>query len=275
MIHLEAIGELPVRFEESVARLCATLSRNLDLDPEVAVTVTPDGTGLAIVASLPDGRSATRHVETGQQLEFAILALATAPPRSQTVDDPTRERPSPSRDPWPAQSRPHVLGFSLGGAVGLHVAGPYLVLAPGLDAYAGIEPGAWQLAVTVRWYPLQAPLKPHESSLELDALGAGFSLLRHFGPESFQLGVGGRAAILLETQTSEDTDGEHGGTATNFQIGLLTRARIGRASPRWTAQLELNVSPARLRRTLRIDPLLPPLPSWEIGAAVGAEWPQL
>ena len=54
--------------------------------------------------------------------------------------------------------------------------------------------------------------------------------------------------------------------------GSFARLVLGDGPMRFLTELDGEVSPTRLRRETRIDPMLPPLPTWSVGGSLGAEW---
>jgi hypothetical protein len=109
----------------------------------------------------------------------------------------------------------------------------------------------------------------------MDSAGAGIAVLRSVSSLPARVDAGLEALFLLETQSVEGETGEHAATSADFRLGLTARALLGRTNPRWTMCAGVNASPARLRRDVKLDPLLPALPKWEAGIGLGASWSDL
>jgi hypothetical protein len=278
------IGHVDAQFLVALDQACRSLQGE-DLDASVELQISAENRDVVLRAALPDGRRATRYIRDPTQLELALGALATKPPQR---PEPNHEQSSTSqpsaiadRPPTQAPARvqlvPHErrLSLEIGAGASLHVAGTPTALAPSISAYAGLFTGQWLGTLTVRWDPLQVLTTSSVSGVEMESAGAGFTVLRSFTSAPVRFDAGIEALLLLETQSVEANDGEHAATGADFRLGVTSRALFGRNNPRWTLSLSANASPARLRRELRLDPLLPPLPQWEVGMGVGASWSEL
>lgn len=260
---------------------CNHLSRDGALDSRVTLQISARGAEADLEALLPDGRRATRRIRDAKQMGLAIKALVTLPSAEpsalarQADQSHSALTPSASALPPPARSSTVTearLAFELGAAAGFHVAGSSVLLSPSLNAYTGLTPGDWVSAVMIRWDPVQVQTRGNAGGAEMDSAGLGFVLLRRSRFGAARLDTGLCAAFLLETQSYEGDDGEHAVSQGDFRFGAVSRALLGRQNPRWTLSVEANVSPARLRRAVRMAPVLPALPAWELGAAVGTTW---
>src|SRR5262249_49840811 len=143
----------------------------------------------------------------------------------------------------------------------------------GANVYAGLRPGSWLFALLVRWDPFEMLSGPPPPSFEMENVGAGFMVARRVG-KSPQFDLGATASLIEESQSTEDAGGETSGSQTDVRLGIITRLLLGGASSAWhgTVSLEADVSPARLRRTIRIADALPDLPTWSLTLGVGVAW---
>jgi hypothetical protein len=277
-VRLSLTDDVTPNFRAALDSACAGLTPE-EVDPDTVLEVTMQGSDVRLSARLTDGRSATRRITLPSQLTVALRALVLKPPALShpAFKNPLEAEALPEFDPLPRpiQQRQRPLSFEAGAGVSARVAGAPTTYLSGLSGYAGVNVDRWLLALNLRWDPLDVLARPEVDGLEMDAAGAGVSLLRRFGPAGARVDVGASATFLLETQSIEPGNGEHGGSQTDFRLGVLARGVFNRTNPRVTLSLELNASPARLRRELRIDPALPPLPKWELGAGIGTSWSQL
>ena len=65
---------------------------------------------------------------------------------------------------------------------------------------------------------------------------------------------------------------ERAGSIIDVRLGALTRAVFGSGPLRWTANVDGELSPARLQRELHVAPGLPKLPAWSAGVGGGLAW---
>jgi hypothetical protein len=275
-------GDVEGRFLSALDEACKDLVGE-DIDAGVELQVVAEDGGVALRAVLPDGRTATRHLRSAAQLGLALNALTAKPPERR----PALDRPNPSTDPFPAQNvakdgirhdapnAEHRFSLEVGAGASLHVAGAPTTITPSVAAYAGVLAGHWLGTLTVRWDPIQVPTGAASTSAEMDSAGAGIAVLRSVSALPVRVDLGLEALFLLETQSVEGDNGEHAATSADFRLGIATRALFGHSNPRWSVSAGVNGSPARLRRDVRLDPLLPPLPKWEAGIGLGASWSQL
>ncbi len=84
--------------------------------------------------------------------------------------------------------------------------------------------------------------------------------------------LGASTSLLVQSQSYEGEKGEKVGSVVDARLGLVTRALFGGGNRRFIVTLNGEVSPTRLRRKLRVDDALPPLPSWDVGLGIGAAW---
>ncbi len=270
---------LSERWTTALAQVCDDLATMPDLDRWITLEVSARGEDLELTASLPDGRTTTRTVHSPDELKLTLSALATSitppvttPQRRESPADMDAEQPRSQRtEPGPAR-----LNLEVGASLSGRVAGAPTRIAPSLGAYAGVAPGKWLLALTVRWEPTVVQTGASASKVEMDAAGGGFLFARRFtATPHTHIDTALTASVLMEAQSFEASDGEHAGSEAGLRLGLMSRALLGSSNPRWTFSIEGNVSPARLRRDLRIDEALPKLAAWELGAGFGASWSEL
>ena len=264
-------GALDTVWLEAVVSLCEDLGSIPDIDPQVRLRVIPAGTDVIVEASLPDGRTTLRRVRKPRDLRLTAEALATVPPAA-TLSKVDASAPPSSPDHEPAaRSRP--IGFELGAAALVRASAAPTYVSAGTAGYVGVRPGNWMLGVHARWEILEQLTSHPPRGYEMDSAGAGFFVARRLElSPAVRADVGGAATLLVEAQSFETSAGEVSGSSTDVRLGLFTRFLFGTSAWRWTLALDGELSPPRLRRALRVDPVAPQLPTWSAGLAIGASW---
>jgi hypothetical protein len=208
---------------------------------------------------------------------------APAPPRdasaaSEKPRPPAEDTATPSPHGKGAESTPQsAVRMELGGAAGGRVAGHrYLSFAPGGFAQLRVE--SLLFGVTARWDAVQGRSSTAVPNFEMDTLAVGVSVGRRWSEAPLRIDVGVSPRLIAETQSyqanpaapSEAT--EQAATQTDLRLGAFARIAFGRGAFRPLLELDAELSPSRLRRDIRIDPVLPPLPSWSAGISAGVAW---
>ena len=107
--------------------------------------------------------------------------------------------------------------------------------------------------------------------MQSEAVGVSFG--RRFTLSSVQLDALLGPNIVLESQDADDTNREVHGASADFRLGVALRVSGPRlSSVRAFATGDFEGSPARFRATKSLDPILPTLPAWSSGLAVGVAW---
>jgi hypothetical protein len=252
-----------------VAEACAALSKLPDRDSTARVSLRPMGEDLLLVATLEDGRTATRRVRAASSLATtleALLAVPSAPPAPRAVDP---AEPPDLKPRTPAATAPGVeLAISIGGRVSL--TGPYW--AASLGGLLQVHVEHWLLGAGMRWDALQVvhtPTPPgFESAAVAVALTAGRRLDLNVG--AVDLGVSPR--LVSQIQTAQLAGGERTGSDTDVRVGVFARSTFGRTGARLLVEADMEISPVRVRREVRIQPEFPELPAWSAGVAAGVLW---
>lgn len=276
-------GRPDERWLEPIVRACEDLRTMPDSDGTARVRIVPAGHDLIVDVLLKDGRSTLRRVEQPGSLKSTLEALLTIPPSPRTPPPPVPTPPpvaTPSlvnevpneRPPAPPPATISV-GVELGGSVGGRIAGGqgYLSFAPG--GFAQIRVGDWLFGMGARWDVIQLKRDVGVNNFEMETIGAGISVARRFRPSFGDIDLGISPRLLAETQSylTSAVD-ERADTKTDVRFGAFTRAAFGRAPLRLFVEADGELSPGRIRRDIRVDPALPPLPSWSAGLSVGAVW---
>jgi hypothetical protein len=276
-------GRPDERWLEAIARACAGLEAMPDSDPTSRVRLVPAGRDLIVEVALEDGRSALRRVRDPASLMTTLDALLTLPPSPRLAEPaappaapppPANEHLDVERPQLPAAASPRI-GFEVGAAVGGRIAGAqnYLSVAPG--GFAAIRVDDWFLGIHARWDIIQRKSDVHVRDFEMDTVGAGVSIARRFRSDVAVIDVGIAPRLLVETQSFLTESGiEDADAQTDLRVGAFTRVSLGHAQLRPFVGLDAELSPARLRRDIRVGPELPVLPSWSAGFDVGVAWGQ-
>ncbi len=226
----------------------------------------------------PTGREVERHVPSSRALVATAEALlASSAPREAPpapVDEAERalERPTfddhAARGITPLQQEPR---YIVDATVGIRFSGPSAALwvAPTLRATVPFE--AWSVGVWVRaGVPYVFELVPPSFMMSQVNLGlsAGCTLLS--APVEIRIGL--NPSLSVVTMDADAIDHEASGAKVDFFLGAGLSGAIP-FSPRWRGVVivDAEMAPAGVRAARRLDPLLPVLPAYEVGAAFGVE----
>jgi hypothetical protein len=275
-------GELEARWLASVIEMCESLERLPNVDPTARLRVVPDGQDVVIEVSVADGRRALRKVSSPEDLGLTVEALITLPPLPEPK--PIVEKPPPgptaaserqAPKPQPSRASPDASGIAFEG--GVLLAGrisrspTYTSLGP--EGHAGLRAGAWTLGIAARWDAVDTLQDDTYAGFEMEGAAVGvFAAHRVVALSGFALEAGGSALVVSETQSVQAAEGEKAGSATDLRAGILARASFGGGPLVFLTQLDADLSPTRVRKTLRIDEALPPLPAWSAGFGLGVGW---
>jgi hypothetical protein len=256
--------------------------------------ITPEGDDLDIEASLGDDRVAHRRVRSPDDLLTVVEALTLLIPDEHAQQSPAL--PLPLGNPPPAtlaakktasdlrhlpphaaQARTeppaHRVGVELGLAIEGRLSGSPTYLSLGGSVYAGLRPDDWFFGVVARWQPSEVPASGPLPGFEMESAGAGFVVARRvLKGRAVGIDAGASALVLVDTQSTETRTPDEVGSATDVRFGLLVRALIGRSPWKFSPSLDADLAPARVRRSVRVDPDLPPLPAWSVALGLGASW---
>ena len=136
---------------------------------------------------------------------------------------------------------------------------------------ATIPMNDWSLGFWLR-YGLPYTLDPVPKDFSMSQANLGIAAGRQLLTSPLALRLTVDPSIALISMEGDGADDHASGAKIEFQIGLGLLAALPITST-WRGVLRLDgeLSPAGLGRERRIDPLLPPLPIAQIGAALGIE----
>lgn len=236
---------------------------------ELQLAVT-DGGGATLRRRGPRGREVTRRVPTpGDLVPTAQALLAPITPAPTTAASiaappaaPDAAQPSP-----PAPAAPRVVIEAL---VGPRYGGTLRAVWAAGTLRINVPIEAWSVGAWVR-YGVPYVIDASPTDFSMSDLGFGLSLARRL-----------LTAGPLELQATFDPSiafvSMEGGAEPNLAQGAMIDGRLGlgvRATLRWNRMwrgvfaLDGELAPASLARARRIDPALPPLPGYSVGASVG------
>ena len=286
--HISVEGTLFPRWADQLQHICVELPSWRKLDPTIQVGLRSTPASLDVTARSGDGRTARRELQTPEELRSTLKALMTIP--EQTPLAPSAASTPPIADHLRATEplAPDVpervsrrtepndaarIGIHLLLAATGRVSGAHGYESGGVEGAAGLSARRWSFAVTARWDALNVkPARP--SGFEMDALGVGFvvsrRLLRWWNRLAFDAGA--TATLLTESQSFQSAQGERLGSTTDARLGLVGLASWGSSSLRGALLLEGELSPARLKQTMRLGDGFPALPAWSVGLGAGIVW---
>jgi hypothetical protein len=272
---------LPARWVEPMARACRELATMQNADPTARLRIRAGGDDLVIEVVLGDGRRAARTMKRTEALRPTLEALLLVPiEEAPTPAVPAPVEPSPAppvpaaavEEPRPAaRLGPREVTVELGGGPGARIAGNgYVSFAPA--AHAELVVGAWLFGMTVRWDVIQSKSVPAVNVFEMESVAAGLLVGRRFDVGFGTTDVGVAPRLVAESQSYELGKREETRSGTDIRIGTFTRLAFGHAPLRLVLEADAELSPARVRRDVFLDPLLPALPAWSAGLLVGLQW---
>jgi hypothetical protein len=275
---------------ESLGRACTELSLRYDIDKSARVEVSHGPrSGLTLHATLRDGRSAVREIESREGLALTMAALLVLPtpavaPQPPSATGPVDATPERIARPRPvehqhetgvaAPSPASLLHLGLGVSAIGHVTGFPTYVAAGFAVRVSLRLGALLVDVTPRWEAGQASLRMRLPDFEMHNFGLGaFFGWRLWDGIDGAVEAGGGTLLLAETQSYREAGTELAGTVISGQIALFARLLWGNPpSLRWSMGLEAGLVPRRLSRETRVRDMLPPLPSFGVGIGFGGHW---
>lgn len=272
-----------------IAQACAALHSMTDRDQTASVRIAPQDRDLIVEVTLKDGRTAVRVIRDPAALTATLEALVALPPErspssaTSTVPTPPVAIPAVAVDTKPTVPGPQLapresitpatgVGVEIGGILSARVAGSQGYFSPATGAFAQLRARSWRFGMTARWDFYQVAADVDAPGFEMETVAVGLSLARRWSGSVADLDVGMSPRFVTETQSFVIEGHEDTGSRADVRLGAFARTMFG--GPPWRLLLELDaeLSPTRLRRSMQIDPVLPPLPSWSAGVGAGFVW---
>lgn len=241
------------------------------------------GDSATLVVERVDRAPMSRHVAAPEDVVVmgkAMLAraLPPAPASEPTPDVPAAPAPEaqPADSATEPEAPPRAFARVTGVARYMGVSGAVVL---GGAARGTIPFGDWYADLGVRYVTLGADVGNRTAAQEFDmselgiSLGLGYSLLTN--PLYLRVGLFGALAVVdMDLDQQVDTgEFEVESGAVDGRIGTALRMSVPMVGPLHLALgIDAEIAPASLvESNRRIDPLLPPLPGYTIGADFGLE----
>jgi hypothetical protein len=284
---------------ERVRLLCLGLAHRGDLDPAATLAIGPAPSGgLELRASLRDGRSALRRVDTAEALTFtaeALLVLPVGPPPSAAAarpiasdaatppptaadaisgrrataatalpDEPDSVAPPLEKTPVHLMLQASALG---------HLSATPAVVGGGFALHAAVRFQRVFLEVAPRWEAQTASLRTRLSDFEMHTIAVALQAGLRFWASAAGAGeVGAGVLIASETQTYRPVSKEVGGDLIGCEFTTFARLLWGDGPVRWAVSSDLTLAPGRLSHATHIRDIFPALPVFAFGFAFGVHW---
>lgn len=274
-------GRLGEQWLEPLVHACETLRALPDSDATARVRIVPAGRDVIVEVALRDGRATLRRVHNPAALTDTLEALLMIPPSHVPPDARwTKLAVTPAQSelvpPAPLQPVPvagQTIGVELGGSVGGRVAGDgYFSITPA--GFAQIRANDWLFGMSARWDVYQMKRAVHLTDFDMQTIAAGLAVARRLRVGFGNLDIGLSPRLLAETQGYTTTLGEQADSQIDVRLAAFARAALGRSHTRVFIEIDAELSPSRIRRSIHIDATLPPLPAWSAGASFGLIWGQ-
>ncbi len=282
------------RWFDAIAAACESTTHAPDSDPNARVRLVPAERDLLVEVVLKDGRATSRRVSATERLGPTLDALLTvlppspAPANTSTststtapsppgADDP-HERPPVEPSPAPRAVTTVVeapFGVDVGAGLASRVSGSEGYMSFAVDAFGELRLGRLLIGMAARWDMFEGPVaKAPPLNLEMQTVALGLLMGRRFAPSfgNVDLGITPRFIVELQAYDSLTSEQEKNDSATDIRVGAFGRLALGHGAFRPFAELDAELSPARIRRSIHIDPVLPPLPAWSTGLSLGVMW---
>jgi len=159
------------------------------------------------------------------------------------------------------------ISFDLAGRI---AGGEYRSVAPTLAASLVVQ--RWLFGLCARWDLAQTADVASPAVFEMDTVGAGIAVARRLDVRIGYLDVGFSPRLLAESQSFEASGKEISRSASDVRLASFARLAFGHGAFRFAVGLDGELSPARVRREIRLDAVLPPLPAWSAGLSAGLSW---
>ena len=229
----------------------------------------------------PEGQEVERRVPSPRALVATAEALMARPllrssPPSPPIDDAREraaERPPADDGAAPAPSaRPREeLRYIVDATAGIRFSGPAAAVwfAPELRATVPLE--AWSVGVWMR-YGLPYVFEVIPRDFAMTQVNLGISGGRRLLSAPIDLRVSFNPSLSVISMDGDVNHDEIAGAKIDLYLGGALSAAIPFSKTwRGVVVLDAEMVPAAIKAERRIDPLLPALPAYEIGAAFGVE----
>jgi hypothetical protein len=239
---------------------------------ELHVTITADGIAILRRRDLR-GREAVRRAPGPDDLAAtaeALLALPPAPPEPPPLRPVAGPAPAPSAPPAPTAPVPQDPRLVAEATLAARFGGTTRAVWGAGTLRIAVPLGAWSVAAWAR-YGIPYVLDPTPADFSMSDIAFGLSLGR-------RIVAAGAFELHATFDPSVGFVSMEGGVEPMLAQGAQVDMRLGlglRGVMRWTRMwrgvvaLDGEVAPASVAKARRIDPSLPPLPAYSMGASIG------
>ena len=273
--------DLAPAWREAAQRLREQLA---SLEPteciSLALEISPDASAAKVVAVRPDGLRAERRVPRPSSLGAIVLGLVASLPTPSEADAATFDasEPPPVREaadtprvdaatlpaPLATTSPPPPVLLDVGLAGGARFGAPTLLLMVDTELRIDVLVRKWLLMAAFRYAPTGLSLGPIDIAYEEFSLALGLGRRAMLGRVALDVALSPTLSF-----TTMDNDAVSG-AGTQFRLGASARWLIPfTSSLGLSLTLDGEIAPSHLTKPLRVDPALPPLPSWTLGLRLG------
>jgi hypothetical protein len=243
----------------------------------LVLEISMDAGGGKVLAVRPDGLRAERRVSRPSSLSAIVLGLVASFPTSSETDAALRDASDGGFAEFDAAAEVSVLAPPLGSAepapqvlldVGLsggaRFAAPTQFVMVDTELRIDVLVRRWLLIGAFRYAPTGLSVGTSDIAYEEFSLALGVGRRVALGPAALDLAISPTIAfVAMDNDTLV-------GSGTQFRLGTSARlfVPIG-AAIGVGLTLDGELVPNHLAKPLRVDPGLPPLPSWTLGARLG------
>jgi hypothetical protein len=152
---------------------------------------------------------------------------------------------------------------------GSRIGMPTRVAVAELELRGDVFVDDWFLVATIRYAPLGFTLRRKAiPGYIYDEIQLGLGVGKRVSLGSARVDIALAPAIVIMTEEGDLPDGT-GGTAFGARLNASARIAFGQARFRPALVLDAEIAPLVLLSPVRVDPGLPPLPTWTFGLRGG------
>jgi hypothetical protein len=285
-VRIDVHPKLHETLRRALEPFCVTLAERNDRDAGARTVISPgvEPETAVIDVILTDGRHARRYVRKVPALQAALTALLVLPEEVLPDDAPTAppRAPEPSLAPVGPLEGPHA-GLSPHPGVRIGFEAAFTALGRLSDGYASLGPEAsvalalrgFTLGLLFRWDALLTRLAPTVDSFAMSSVAIGVTLGRREATRWGGWSASVSPRLVAESQTIDRNTPEGpdlAASSTDIRLGTTERIFFGSGATRPFLELDGELSLARMRQPLRLDPAFARLPAWGLGLGLGVAW---
>jgi hypothetical protein len=242
----------------------------------LSLTVGPEAAGAILHVQDEVGRSADRRLGAPEDLLPLVEAMLAAPVVRSTAarsagapDTGPSAAEIPPSSTEPVREAPREPRLILSALIGARYSAPTRALWVAPELRVAVPVDAWSVGVWVR-YAAPYVLDTTPDDFFMAELGIGLALGRRLITAPIEIRATLEPSIAV-VQMEGDIGVQHlEGARVDFRLGSRVEGAV-RLGGRWRGLFSIDgeLTPSGVGRTRRIDPSLPPLPTYGIGAGLG------